>query len=90
MRYAHHVSKRLQVLMPDDEFDALRSLAEAHGVRISEFVRTALRQAAAGRSSSDPDARIAAIRRASAFQFPAPDIDEMLREIEAGYGASAP
>jgi Ribbon-helix-helix protein, copG family len=82
------MSKRLQVLMPDDEFEALRALAADRGVGISEFVRATMRQAARTRSTSAPDARIAAIRRASVHQFPAPDIDQMLREIEAGYGTT--
>jgi hypothetical protein len=79
------MSKRLQVLIPDDEFGALRAAAEARRMTLSDWVRASLREAVAARSSSQPDERIAAIRTAAAHQFPAPDIDVMLREIEAGY-----
>ena len=83
------MSKRVEILMPDDEFDALRAAAEARRMTVSEMVRTSLREAAASRSPAQPDARIAAIRSAAAFQFPAPDIDEMSREIEGGYLGTA-
>lgn len=81
------MSKRLQVLMPDGEFGALRAVAEGRGMTVSGFVRATLRDAVAARSFAEPDERIAAIRRAVGYQFPAPDIDAMLQEIEAGYGA---
>ena len=82
--------KRLHVLMPDDEFGALRAMADSRRMTVSEFVRVALRDAVAARSSDAPDRHIAAIRRAFGYQFPAPDIDEMLREIELGYRSTPP
>ena len=75
----------MQVLLPDDELSAFQRAAEAEQMTLSEWVRSTLRDVVATRSSADPEARIAAIRKAAAFSFPAPDIDEMLAEIESGY-----
>jgi hypothetical protein len=36
-------------------------------------------------SSGDVDFKLSALERANAHSFPAPDIDEMLAEIELGY-----
>jgi len=49
--------------------------------------QAALRDASRKRSAGDPDERIDAIRRAALHSFPAPDIDQMLSEIESGYAS---
>jgi hypothetical protein len=79
------MSKRLQLLIPDDEYAMLRDAAAARQMTVSEMVRAAVREAISSQSSRDVGARIAAIRSASRHSFPAPDIDQMLGEIEAGY-----
>jgi hypothetical protein len=79
------MSKRLQVVIGDVDFERYRSQAQAQGVNISEWVRQALRVAERERSSGDVEAKLAAIRKAASYRFPAPDIDTMLAETEAGY-----
>ncbi len=83
------MSKRLQVLVPDDELEAFRAAARAEHLTLSDWVRQALRDVAAERSTAKPDERIEAIRRAATHAFPAPDVEQMLAEIEAGYSATS-
>jgi hypothetical protein len=37
--------------------------------------------------ASDPEAKLKAVRKASRYSFPTADIDQMLSEIEQGYGS---
>jgi len=75
----------MQILLPDDEIEAFRSAADAQRMTLSDWVRSTLREAASSRSAAGPQERIVAIRAAASHAFPAPDIDRMLTEIEAGY-----
>lgn len=51
----------------------------------AEWVRHALRAARDAESGADVGQNLAAVRRAASFSFPAPDVAEMLDEIERGY-----
>jgi hypothetical protein len=86
-RYAHRVTKRLQVLLDETELRTIQRLARRDKVTMSEWVRRCLREAAAASSRPNTASKLAAIdsayRHASAG--PAPDIDQMLDEIERGY-----
>lgn len=81
------MSKRLQVLLRDDEFEEFRSIASRQGMTLSEWVRQVLRRAGAERPGGDRARKLAAIRAAARHSFPTADIEEMLEEIERGYGA---
>ena len=83
--YTHLMSKRLQVLLADDEMSDIRLLAQRERLTVGEWVRRTLREARAQKSVKDPAAKLAAIRRAVEYDFPTADIDQMLREIEQGY-----
>jgi hypothetical protein len=76
------MSKRLQVVVGDADFERYRRTAQAQGVNISEWVRQALRVAERERSSGDVEAKLAAIRKAASYRFPMPDIDTLLAEME--------
>jgi hypothetical protein len=76
---------RLQVLLPEDELSAIQRLAKDERLTVGEWVRRALRAAREGRPSIGPEAKLKAIRSATSYSFPAPDIDQMLSEIERGY-----
>jgi hypothetical protein len=79
------MSKRLQVVVRDDELERYARTADAAGVTLSEWVRQALRVAERERSSGDVEAKLALIREAAGYNFPAePDIDTLLAEMEAG------
>jgi hypothetical protein len=83
------MSKRLQVVMSDSELRALQRIAKRKGVPLSEWVRQALRRAQRIEDVGPPDRKLAAIRSAARHAFPAPDVDEMLAEIERGYHQDA-
>ena len=79
------MSKRLQVLLADDEMSDIQLLARRERLTVGEWVRRTLREARAHQSRKDPAAKLEAIRRAAEYNFPTADIDQMLREIEQGY-----
>jgi ribbon-helix-helix CopG family protein len=84
------MSKRLQVLLDEAEYRDLREDARRHGVPVSEWVRRALREARRRESRGDLDSKLRAVRSAARQEFPTADIDDMLAEIERGYGAQRP
>ena len=79
------MTKRLQVLMDDDELSSIQRLARNEHVTTAEWVRQRLREAQEARARPDIATKLAAIQRASQFRAPAPDIEQMLAEIERGY-----
>ncbi len=83
------MSKRLQVVLDDEEYGEIRSVARRARMSVSEWVRQALRTARRELPSRDADRKLQAVRAAVANEFPTADIDRMLREIEAGYGSEA-
>ncbi len=82
------MSKRLQILLGDEEYGALHATARRHGVTVSAWVRQLIRDARGRESTGDPARKLEAIRVAASHSFPAGDIDTMLAEIEQGYLAS--
>jgi hypothetical protein len=79
------MSKRLQVLLPDQEMSEIQRWAKREHLTVGEWVRRTLRQARANRPVSEPEAKLKAIRRAAKYSFPTADLEQMLSEIERGY-----
>ena len=79
------MSKRLQVLIPEQEMAELQRLARREGVPVGEWVRRALREARANQPTAEPEIKLRAIRRAAQYSFPTADIGQMIAEIEKGY-----
>jgi len=79
------VSKRLQVVLPDQEMSEIQRLARRERLTVGEWVRRTLREARSRKPVSDAESKLKAIRRAAEYSFPTSDIDQMLREIEQGY-----
>jgi hypothetical protein len=80
------MSIRLQVVMDEAEHEAIRGAARARGITVSEWVRETLREARRKVPSGDAERKLAAIRAADRFAYPTADIDQMVAEIERGYG----
>ena len=72
-------------MLDDHEMRELRRTARRHRMTVSEWVRQALRATIRREATGDPGAKTAAIRAAARHRFPAPDIDQMLSEIESSY-----
>ncbi len=77
------MTKRLQVLFDEDEYREIQTVARRHRVTVAEWVRQALRSARADQPGT-VEAKLRSIADASRHQFPTADIEDMLREIEAG------
>ena len=74
--------------MAPDELESIRAAARERGMTVSEFVRETLREARRKVASGDAERKLAAIRAADRHAYPTADIDQMLGEIERGYGES--
>lgn len=84
------MTKRLQVLMDDDELRDIQRLARKQRLTTADWVRRELREAAAQQQRPDAGAKLRAIDEASVHDFPAPGIEQLLAEIEAGYATELP
>ena len=83
------MSKRLQVLLDEAELSDLHAAAARQGLPLSEWVRRALREARRREPQGDIDSKLRVVRAAVRPQGPTADIDQMLAEIESGYGAQS-
>lgn len=79
------MTKRLQVLLDDVELRTIQRLARRDRLTTAEWVRRRLREGAASGGRPDTASKLAAIHAAYRHEAPAPDIDQMLDEIERGY-----
>lgn len=79
------MTKRLQVLLEEQELKEIQRAARAERMTVAEWVRQVLRSARRQVPSRDPERKLTAIRAAARYSFPAPDIEKMLEEIEKGY-----
>lgn len=84
------MSKRLQVVLSDEELEAIREDARRHGMTVSEWIRQAARRARRESSAEDVERKLAALREAAQYSFPTGDIEQMLEEIERGYASGLP
>ena len=80
------MSKRLQVVVSEEQYRELQAVAGRRGQTIAEWVRALLRAACRRTPRGAQDRKLAAIRAASRRGFPTADIGEMLAQIESGYG----
>jgi hypothetical protein len=79
------VSKRLQVMLDDEELLEIQRAARRSHMTTAEWVRQALRKAQRAEPRGDSRKKLAVVRAAVEHSFPAAGIDQMLSEIERGY-----
>ena len=77
------MSKRLQVLLDDEDYREIQVVARGQRVTVAEWVRQALRKARDDQPNT-VEAKLRAIVDASRYEYPTANIDVMLTEIEAG------
>ena len=81
------MSKRLQVILEDDEMRKIQEIARRHRTTVAEWVRRALRAAQRQEPLAERSRKLSVVREASTNSFPTCDIGRMLGEIEQGYTA---
>jgi hypothetical protein len=79
------MAKRLQVILKDPEYREIQRAARARHLSIAAWVRQALAYARRQQPADDVARKLAVVRAAARYEFPAPDIEQMLTEIEQGY-----
>jgi predicted ATPase len=79
------MSKRLQVILDEEEMRAIQDAAKRHHTTVAEWVRQALRAARRKQPHVEAERKLKAIRAAARHKFPSGDIEQMLAEIERGY-----
>ena len=79
------MTKRMQVLFADDEYQEIQAAAQRQRMTVAEWVRQALRKARRDQAR-DVDLKLRAIAEAVRHEYPTADIDVMLEEIDAGRG----
>ncbi len=84
------MTKRLQVLIDDEELADFQRLAKRRRMTTAEWVRHSLRAARQAEAGADVGEKLAAVRKAASFSFPTADIETMLDEIEQGYADLGP
>jgi hypothetical protein len=81
------MAKRLQVILQDPEYREIQRVARSRRMTIAEWVRQALAQARRREPVTSVGKKLEVIRAAARYEYPSSDIDQMLAEIESGYGA---
>lgn len=79
------MTKRLQVLVEEDELAAIKKAARRQRQSVAEWARAALRaarEADAGRPASE---KLRALHAGTVHAFPTGSIEEMLADIDRGY-----
>jgi hypothetical protein len=84
------MTKRLQVLLDDEELAEIQELARRRHQTTAAWVRDALRVARDTTTYPETGRKLRAVREAAAHAYPAGDVDGMLHEIERGYGEDGP
>jgi len=79
------MTKRLQVLLDDDELAEIQAVARRRHQTTAAWVRDALRVACDTASYPETGRKLHVIREAVSHAYPAGEIDEMLDEMERGY-----
>ena len=80
------MAKRLQVILQDGEYRDIQRVARSRHMSVAEWVRQALAAARRYEPLGDAGKKLDAVREAAKLDFPTADIDDMLAEIERGYG----
>jgi hypothetical protein len=83
------MAKRLQVILQDAEYREIQRVARSRRMTIAEWVRQALATARRYEPLGDAGKKLDVVREAARQEFPTADIDEMLAQIERGYGSGA-
>ncbi len=79
------MSKRLQVILADQELREIQRIAKRHRLTVAEWVRQTLRAGRRSEPTTDARKKLDVIRVAARQAFPTGDIEQVLEEIDRGY-----
>jgi len=82
------MAKRLQVILQDPEYREIQRAADAQRLSIAAWVRQALAAARRREPVGNVGKKLDTVRAAVRHSFPTADINDMIAEIERGYGVS--
>jgi len=80
------MAKRLQVILKDPDYREVQRMARARHLSIAEWVRQALEFARRREPIGSTGKKLDVIRAAARHDYPVSDIEDMLADIEKGYG----
>lgn len=72
--------------MDETELREIQRVARAQKMTVAEWVRQTLRVARSREPSGDIKKKLEVVRAAARHSYPTGDIDQMIAEIEQGYG----
>ena len=72
--------------MDEQELGEIREIACRKRMTVSDWVRKALRDARSREAAGEAKDKLGVVRAAARHDLPTADIDQMLDEIEQGYG----
>jgi hypothetical protein len=76
--------KRLQVLLPDIEYNEIQRIAHSRRISVAKWVRQTLHEAEREEVLEDVSKKLKALRTAATFEFPTADIEQLWTEIGQG------
>ena len=76
----------MQVLVDEAELRRMQAAAKQQSLTLAEWVRSTLREALRQTPTGNVERKLECIRAAARHEFPSADIEQMLEEIERGYG----
>ncbi len=79
------MSKRLQVILDDQEMREIQRVARRQRMTVAEWVRQALRTVRRSEPTTDARKKLEVIRAGARQAFPTGDIQQILDEIDQGY-----
>ena len=74
------------MLFDDEELHEIQEFARRHHMTLAEWVRQTLRETLRRQPRQSAAKKRQAVRRDMEHEFPTADIDEMIAQIEQGYG----
>ena len=79
------MTKRLQVLLDDEELAEIQELARRRHQTTAAWVREALRAARDTAAHAETGRKLRAVREAVTYTYPIAEVEDVLAEIERGY-----
>ena len=79
------MSRRLQVLMSEQEYLRVKRLARKNRKSVGAYVRELLHQASLETGEATAAEKLKSIEKSAHYEFPVANVETMLQEIEAGY-----